>query len=208
MADRQIVVYIARHGQTTLNKNLQFRGNKNPPLDATGIKQAHQLAKLFSTIDVSHIFCSDKVRATNTAEIIAQEKGCTIHKSEALRALNVGDFSGQKRDASSEAALQVYLDDPDTQIPGGESLNDFKARIRPCIQEAIDLYMECGEPPLIVAHSSVVHECGSMIYGDHKSILVEPGGAIALYVSDGKLGAEAIFKPIHAKSGNRAETVS
>jgi len=148
------------------------------------------------------------VRATNTAEIIAQEKQIPIHKSEALRALNVGDFSGQKRDESSEAALQVYLDRPDEPIPGGESLNDFKSRIRPCIQEAIDLYMECGEPPLLVAHSSVVHETGSAIYGDHKSILVEPGGAIAIYVSDGKLGAEAIFKPIKAQAGNRAETVS
>lgn len=208
MSDHITVAYVARHGETTLNADGCFRGNKNPPLNEKGIRQAHQLAHLFSNIPVSHIFCSDKVRATNTAEIIAQEKGVPIHKSEALRALNVGDFSGQKRDATSEAALQVFLDDPDTQIPGGESLNDFKSRIRPCIQEAIDLYMECGEPPLLVAHSSVVHEAGSLIYSDHKSILVEPGGAIALYISDGKLGAEPIFKPIHAKSGNRAETVS
>lgn len=148
------------------------------------------------------------MRATNTAEIIAAAKVNKIHKSESLRALNVGDFSGQKRTPESEADLQQYLDSPDEQIPGGESLNDFKARIRPCIQEAIDLYVECGEPPLIVAHSSVVHETGAMIYGDHKSVLVEPGGAIAIYISNGKLGAEPIFKPIHAQPGNRAETVS
>lgn len=208
MSEKTIVAYVARHGQTTLNKDGCFRGNKNPPLDETGIAQAHQLAKLFSTIDVSHIFCSDKVRATNTAEIISKRKGNKIHKSEALRALNVGDFSGQKRTPESEADLQKYLDDPDTKIPGGESLNEFKSRIRPCIQEAIELYTECGEPPLIVAHSSVIHETGSMIFGDHKSVLVEPGGAIAIYISNGKLGAEAIFKPIHAQPGSRAETVS
>jgi broad specificity phosphatase PhoE len=208
MPESTIVAYVARHGQTTLNKDGCFRGNKNPPLDSTGVQQAHRLAKLFSNIPVSHIFCSDKVRATNTAEIIAAAKGNKIHKSESLRALNVGDFSGQKRTPESEAALQCYLDNPDEQIPGGESLNDFKSRIRPCIQEAIDLFMECGEPPLIVAHSSIVHEVGAMLMGSHKSVLVEPGGAIAITVRDGKLGAEPIFKPIYAAPGERAETVS
>jgi broad specificity phosphatase PhoE len=208
MSEKQILVYVARHGQTTLNKDQCFRGNKNPPLDATGIKQAHQLAHLFSNIDISHIFCSDKVRATNTAEIIAAAKSSPIHKSESLRALNVGDFSGQKRTPEAEACLQRYIDHPDEPIPGGESLNEFKSRIRPCIQQAIDLFMECGEPPLIVAHSSVVHETGAVLYGDHKSVLVHPGGAIAIFVKDGKLGAEPIFKPIVPPPGSGAETIS
>ena len=43
------VCYVVRHGQTVLNKDKCFRGNANPPLDETGIKQAHQLAKLFSS---------------------------------------------------------------------------------------------------------------------------------------------------------------
>ena len=201
------VVFIVRHGQTVLNAEKKFRGNANPPLDDTGIKQAHRLASIFKDIDISHIFCSDKQRSTKTAEIIAAAKGAPVHKTEGLRALDVGTFSGQKRDATSEAELQKYLDQPDSQIPGGESLNDFKARIAPCLQEAIDLYCECGAPPILVAHSSVVHEVGSIAHGDHKSVLVEPGGVIAVYVTNGKLGAEPIFKPVKTV-GTHAGTIT
>lgn len=201
------VVYVVRHGRTVLNATNAFRGNANPPLDDVGIKQAHEIAKLFADVPVSHIFCSDKQRATKTAEIIAAAKGGQVHQSEALRALNVGTFSGKKRTPEAESELQTYLDDPDCCIPGGESLNDFRSRIRPCLQEAIDLYGECGVPPMLVAHSSVVHEISNIATGDHKKILVEPGGAIAVYINNGKIDAEPIFKPVKAV-GSRAKIIT
>jgi len=202
------VLYVARHGQTVLNATKAFRGSANPPLDKQGIQQAHKLASLFSTIDISHIFCSDKQRATKTAEIIAGIKNSPVHQSQNLRALDVGDFSGQPRNEESEAELQKYLDDPESTIPGGESLNEFKARIRPCIMEAINLFCECGAPPLVVAHSSVVHEIGDMANSNHKSVLVEPGGVIAVYFKDGKLSANPIFRPVKAAQISQAGTIT
>lgn len=203
------VAYVVRHGRTTLNKEGRFRGNANPPLDEVGIEQAHKLAQLFADIPISHIFCSDKQRATKTAEIIAEAKGGSVHQTESLRALNVGKFSGQIRNAKSESELQSYLEDPNCQIPGGESLNDFRARIMPCLQETIDLYTKCGIPPMLVAHSSVVHEISNIATGDHKLILVEPGGAIAVYVNNGKIDAEPIFKPIKVSTeSSRAKIIT
>ncbi len=202
-----VAFYVARHGQTILNASGMFRGSANPPLDATGIKQAHVLAKLFSNIDISHIFCSDKQRATKTAEIISQAKNIPIHKSESLRALNVGDFSGTPRNKESEAELQTYLDAPDTAIPGGESLNDFKSRIGPCFQQAVDIFLECGVPPLIVGHSSIVHELGAVTTKSHKAVLVEPGGVAAAYFDGGDLKASPIFRPVN-NTKSRAETIS
>jgi broad specificity phosphatase PhoE len=205
----KVVAYVVRHGRTTLNAKNMFRGSANPPLDDVGIEQAHRLAQLFADIPISHIFCSDKVRATKTAEIISTAKGGPVHKTASLHALNVGTFSGKPRNAESEAELQSYLDDPDCCIPGGESLNDFRARIRPCLQEAIDLYGECGVPPMLVAHSSVVHEIGNIANGDHKSVLVEPGGAIAVYVNNSKIDAEPIFKPLKVSPGTgRAKIIT
>ena len=206
--DPTIVVFVARHGTTVLNAAGRFRGKLNPDLDEKGIRDAHKLAKLFSNIDLSYIICSDKTRAVHTADIIAQPKQIQVHHTEELRALNVGDFSGVKRTAETEAQLEVFLSQPDCPIPGGESLNDFKSRIQPCIKEAVDLYQDTGVPPLIVAHSSIIHEVGSMIYGEHKSVLVEPGGVLAIYYRDGKLGASPIFKPANKPAGNRSDTVS
>jgi broad specificity phosphatase PhoE len=202
-----IVCYLARHGATTLNQNGMFRGNMNPPLAPAGIKEAHNLAKIFSEIDIGPIFCSDKMRATQTADIIARTKKVEVHPSEALRALDVGDFSGTKRTPESESALQKYLDSPDSTIPGGESLNQFKARISPCLQEAIEVFCHCGAPPLVVCHSSIIHEVGSILSGKHDALLVDPGGIVAVYSTAGKISAEPILKPVR-KVGTQAETIT
>ena len=202
-----VLCYIIRHGQTTLNREGKFRGKANPPLDATGIRQAREVAKLVDAIEISHIFCSDKQRAVTTADIIAKGDGRPVHKTENLRALNVGNYSGKPKTPEAEAEVAAYADTPDIPIPGGESINEFRGRIQPCLQEACEIALHCGVPTVIVAHSSIVHEAGNWLYGDHKCVLVEPGGIAAIYVKDGKLAADAIYKPI-TEQVNRATTLS
>ena len=207
--NNQVACYVVRHGQTVLNRERKFRGNVNPELDSTGIKQAQDLKKFFADIPICAVFSSPKQRATKTADILSQDSGIPVHTSSSLCALDVGNLSGQPRSKDNVKLLQGYLENPDTPIPGGESLNDFRARIRPCLQEAIDLYGECGVPPMLVAHSSVVHEIGNIANGDHKSVLVEPGGAIAVYVNNSKIDAEPIFKPLKVSPGTgRAKIIT
>jgi len=201
------VCLVARHGRTALNKAKAFRGKANPPLDDVGIKEAQELAKFLESFDIFSIICSDKQRATQTADIIAKKQKIPVHQTEFLRALDVGDFSGKKRTPETESELQTYLDDPDCQIPGGESLNDFKNRIHPCIVEAVDLFCKLETPSLIVAHSSIIHEVGTMFKNNHKGVLVEPGGAVAIYFNGSKLDVEPIFKPLSI-SGSHAETIT
>jgi phosphohistidine phosphatase SixA len=59
---------------------------------------------------------------------------------------------------------------------------------------------------MIVAHSSVVREVGHLLMGDQKKVLVEPGGVIAVYLSNGQLEAKPILKPLVVKS--EADTIS
>ena len=200
------VAYIVRHGQTILNKNGHFRGSVDPPLDSTGEGQAHELAKLFSDKPICAIFSSDKQRATKTADIIAQKDGIPIHLVSDLQALNVGNLSGQKRTKENITLLQHYLDNPDCTIPGGESLNDFRARVDPCLQHAVHIGVETGVPPIVVAHSSIIREVGTLLYKDHKKVLVEPGGAAVIYVQNGKYEAKPIFRPMVEKK--KADTIS
>lgn len=208
MDDSSIICYLARHGTTTLNASGCFRGNKNPPLDSQGIADAHKLAKLFENIEVGAIVSSDRTRATQTADIISARKNMSVHQTESLRALNVGDFSGKPRNKENTDKLEAYIQSPDTQIPGGESLNEFKTRIKPCFEETVDMAEDMGKPVLLVVHSSVVHELGSVLYGNDKHILVEPGGVVAMYIRDGKLGAEPIHKPVIPQPTDRSDTVS
>ena len=202
------VLYIARHGQTVLNAEGCFRGNKDVSLDDKGFRDAHALKKLFSQIPLSFVVCSDRLRARQTAEVIHEGKNIPIEKTPVLRALDVGDFSGQKRDEESEAKLQKYIDDPSLKIPGGESLKNFQGRIRPAIWEAFGMADDSGLPGLIVAHSSIVHEVSAMFAGHHRNVLVEPGGVVALYVKNGQIGVQAVYKPLIVSDINRAQTVS
>lgn len=202
-----VLCYIVRHGSTTLNREGKFRGTADPPLDATGIRQAHDIAKLIDAIEISHIFCSDKQRATKTAEIIAAGDKRPVHLSKNLRALNVGNYSGKPKTPEAEAEVASYVDQPAVPIPGGESINEFRGRIQPCLKEACEIALECGSPTVIVAHSSICHEVGNWLHGNHKCILVEPGGMVAIYLKDGKLSADAIYKPI-TEQVNKATTLS
>lgn len=204
-----VVLYCARHGETTLNATGCFRGNKDVPLNANGIRDAHHLKTLFADEPLSFIIGSDRIRATQTADIIHAGRNIPKHTSPLLRALDVGDFSGKPRDKENTSALQVYLDSPDEEIPGGESLNNFRGRVDPAIWEAFGLADDAGLPGLVISHSSIIHELGELWGSGHKTSLVEPGGVVAIYVKNGRIGVQPIFRPLASSdSYGRADTVS
>ncbi len=210
MTHKEIVLYAVRHGETALNKAGYFRGNKDVPLNEDGIRDAHKLAFYFAPIDILGIVSSDKNRAMTTARIISQQKNDQEPiPTESLRAFNVGEFSGKPRDEENTEALKHYIDNPDCTIPGGESLNDFRDRVQPAIREAIHMACESGLPLLLVGHSSIIHEIGNMFEKDHTAVLVEPGGAAAVYISGGEIHAEPIFKPLpESEKKEKADTIS
>jgi broad specificity phosphatase PhoE len=204
-----VLVYVVRHGETVLNAQNAFRGNKNVPLNDSGKADAQNLADIFKDVDISHIISSDRTRAKSTAAAIASKKKQPVHLSANLRALDVGKFSGEKRNKENVEALQHYIDNPDEEIPGGESLSTFKSRIDPCLAEAIDLAIESESPVLLVAHSSVVHEVGAMIKGRHQSVLVKPGGYAIIYINDsGKVDAKPVYRTDNERMKLHAETIS
>jgi len=201
--------YIARHGATKLNQQDCFRGRVDVELDAEGRRDAHKLATYFEDVELSQIVSSDRKRAEETADIIGRRKGMEVYVTPALRAFNVGMFSGKPKNKENTDALQEYIDNPDKRIPEGESLNEFKNRIRPALEEACELARERGKPLLLLAHSSIVHEAGSMIHNDHEAILVEPGGVAMIFLTDdGELDAAPIYKRRPSASVQRADTIS
>jgi broad specificity phosphatase PhoE len=204
---KQIVLYCARHGSTVLNGGNCFRGHLDVSLDKQGFRDAHELAHLFEPIDLSFIVSSDRKRAKQTADVIVQPRACSVHTTPNLRAWNVGDLSGQPKTPENEELVEYHVQHPDEPLPRGESLNQFKARVRPAIIEAIEISNRAGEPGLLVVHSSIIHEVGAMLHGDHEAELVEPGGVIAIYTDRGDLKSEAIFKPKTAVP-KKADTVS
>jgi broad specificity phosphatase PhoE len=194
VSEKHVLCYIARHGSTELNQKNAFRGPIDAPLDKAGWRDANQLAYYFEPIDVACIISSDRKRTRATAGLIAERKEIEPTTNPNLRAWDVGDLGGKPKSDENEEIVDWHVANPDVPLPGGEALNEFKARVQPLLREAIKLALRCGTPVLLVAHSSVIHEVGTMIGGSHEYTLVEPGGVAAIYIQDGELDAEPVFK--------------
>ena len=205
--EKHILVYIARHGTTDLNVAHAFRGPIDAPLDAKGHRDANQLGFYLSGEDISAIVHSDKKRTRATADAISKHhSGVPVESNTDLRAYNVGDLGGKPKNKENLDTVAWHVKHPDVPLPGGESFNNFRGRVRPVIKSAIDYAIQSGRPVVLVSHSSVIREVGSMIGGHHEYALVEPGGVVAVYVQNGKLDVEPVFKP--RPRGDDTETIT
>src|SRR5208283_378362 len=134
------LVFLARHGETELNKVDSFRGPMDVPLNKKGWQQANIQKTFLSGEDFSYIFTSDKIRAKDTAEKVGEaHPDIPIIVNHNLRAFDVGILGGQPKNEENQKIIDYHVTNPDIPIPDGESLNDFKTRVRPLISEAIKI---------------------------------------------------------------------
>ena len=198
--DSKTVAYFVRHGTTALNDSNSFRGPLDPPLDEAGATDALRLKEFFKDTEFGDIYASDKLRTQTTAATILQPHERDFVSTKALNAWNVGYLAGQKKD-EHQAEIEHFQKYPDHRIPKGESLNEFKDRVGPAIDEAIKRGEESGKPTLVVTHSSVIHEVGAKLHGNHTAALVRPGGVVAVKRENGELKAVPIVRPDTKKVG-------
>jgi uncharacterized phosphatase len=193
-----VLFYIARHGQTVLNADDHYRGATDPDLDKQGRKDAQALADHFDPIKINSILSSSHMRAAETASIIGDHKNLIPHLYDALKSWNIGIVSGLPEEPQAEAMVQHYVKNPNLTIPQGESLNNFRRRVRPFFHQAMQAHAHTGVPPLIVAHHSVIRDAGKVFNGDSNSALVKPGGIVAIHsMFKGGLHVTPVFKPDH-----------
>jgi len=195
-----IVAYFVRHGTTDLNESNKFRGPLDPPLDDRGIDDAHKAADFFSGVKLSDGFSSDKQRAQTTARAVLEPKGLNYTPDPNLRSWNVGYLAGEDK-ATHQDDIEYFQRHPDEQIPNGESLNQFKARVKKPILNSIQAGISKGTPSLTVAHSSILKEVSSLVTGDHNKENVDPGGIIAVHHDGKKFGVKALLNKRTGKSG-------
>lgn len=193
MDDPKIVAYFVRHGSTELNDSGKFRGPLDPPLDENGIQDAHTASDFFKNISVGHAWSSDRRRTETTARAVLQPKGQSYDVDENLRAWNIGYLAGEVKDERA-SDIDYFQRHPDEQIPEGESLNQFRQRVKSPVLRAIKAGMS-GQPSVVFGHSSVLKEVNHIIHGDHMLNTVYPGGVIGVTYDGKKFGVQPLLKP-------------
>ncbi len=148
---------LVRHGETDWNVEGRLQGWTDIPLNATGEAQARAVATALAGTTFEAIYSSPLQRALATARAIAG--GRPIHQEPRLRERHFGELQGLTRGeiAASHPAVQAELNArrPGYQPPGGESLQQFAARVHGVLSELRQRHPG-GQQLLLVAHGGVL----------------------------------------------------
>ena len=121
------MVYLVRHGQTAWNTDGLFRGHHDVPLSDEGRKQADRAAAYLTDCKISLIFTSPLSRSRETASIIADRIGCSVHVQQGLTDVDFGQWEGKtSRDVASRYpdSYFLYKNHPErAAFPEGETLS-------------------------------------------------------------------------------------
>ena len=136
-------VLFCRHGETESNRGGWLAGSRDVALTARGRDQAEAAGRTLAAAGapVPALYTSPQRRARETAAIIAGRLGCPVTVVPGLEERNWGELEGH--------ALPHDLLRP--EVPGGESLADFHARVAAAFATLPS--PAGGGPPLLVAHA-------------------------------------------------------
>ncbi len=149
-------IYIIRHGETHSNRNGEYYGSLNVPLNKNGIKQMKALKPSLSDIKFDRVYSSPASRALESLKICGDylQEVITDHR---LSEISFGDFEGKTYEEIAKLyPKEVVTWDKDWQNfcpPGGEAFISFYQRVTEFFKEVLRAE---GENILIMAHSGVI----------------------------------------------------
>jgi broad specificity phosphatase PhoE len=173
--------YLVRHGVTDETNNDIFDGWGDTKLSKQGIQDAETAAKVLAAKSICRIFSSDIERAAQTAEILSRRLGVSLTFDPGLRPINVGRFTCQSKRAN-DLEFAKYLRDPNLVIPGGESQNGFRKRVKGTLAK-----YKLSIPVALVTHNSVFTIASDQPYlpdEDENQDIVGTGGICAMTHTD------------------------
>ncbi|MGH3064745.1 MAG: histidine phosphatase family protein [Gaiellaceae bacterium] len=128
-------IVLVRHGETDWNREQRYQGHTNTPLNEAGREQARELAGLLRDEPLSAIYTSPLLRASQTAEILADRLGLESQWLEALREIDVGTWEGRTFDEVKSRYPERADMDWRSGWKEGETYEELSARVIPALLE-------------------------------------------------------------------------
>ncbi|KAJ2693186.1 hypothetical protein H4R19_006042 [Coemansia spiralis] len=149
-------IILARHGQTAANREGRLQGSSlNPPLNETGERQAEALAVALQDAQLDWIVTSGMERAIQTGNLARQYHSAAPLTSDGrLNEISWGELDGVKF-GEARTGLKAVVGrwnqgDGDAKVPGGESANEARARIRAAFADILQVAAERGYSKVLV----------------------------------------------------------
>ncbi len=130
---------LVRHALTDEAVSGKIQGHLDTPLNKEGLRQAHVLRERLASERIDVAYCSDLVRAVETAQIILKDRSVSLVKSPKLRELNYGEWEGkdfkQVERENHEMFLKALEASLDFAPPGGETPRHLIGRVKSYLSE-------------------------------------------------------------------------
>ncbi len=159
------LLYLIRHGETSMNRAGVFLGSTDSALNELGISQAVELAKAFRYIELDVILSSPLKRAINTALHIAAEKDIDIRQDDNLKEINFGIWEGMQYKEIIKLNPKEWEERGENWLDfspkGGESFQYFYNRVSDTIDSILDKYK--GRKIAVISHDGVMKAIASKL---------------------------------------------
>jgi probable phosphoglycerate mutase len=131
----------------------RYAGRSDVPLTETGVLQAAAAAKRLASAGIGVIVTSPLLRATRTAQEVAEVTGAPVVTDEGFRETDFGAWEGLTFAEVRQrwpAEVTTWLADPAVAPPGGESLAEVSARVTEALHRVLGSREQ--QTILIVSH--------------------------------------------------------
>lgn len=124
---------LIRHGESVGNAERRLQGHLDSPLNDRGRQEATRLAERLSRLQIDTLYSSPLIRASETAALIAAQRGLTVTHQDRLMERDVGEAAGLTR----KEILERFPDfarartegRQDVDVPGWEQDGTFNERV-------------------------------------------------------------------------------
>jgi broad specificity phosphatase PhoE len=191
--------YFLRHGQINSNLNKVYSGRSDEPLNAHGLEQAHQAAKLVSLQSIDRIISSPLARAGQTATVVAAANNLKVSFDPAFNEMVFGPWEGlSEASVKQQYPLEWALWNSQPQelkLRGRETLEQLQARVIAGMRhvEAETKAEGKGNSILVVSHVAVIRVVALYAQGrplsEYKSIEVDNCQLFPISISEEALQA-------------------
>lgn len=145
------MLILVRHGRTAVNAEGRLQGRVNTVLDDVGREQARVTGEhLRERFGEMVVVSSPLTRALETARAISSE----VRVDERFTELDYGGWDGLKMDEVPADEWRAWRGDPHLRPPGGETLVELDARVRPALAELAETAMKTNV--IVVSHVSPI----------------------------------------------------
>ena len=163
-------IYLVRHGETEANKEGRYQGWTETDLTTSGYREAELTGRYLSSLGIDALYCSDLIRAKETARIIGEKCNVEPIVDPLLRELHFGHWEGLNYwEIKEEWAWEMdqWFSDPfSVSPPGGENLNEACRRMQSFAKDLEEL----ESPPsqvVVVSHGGSIRAWLAHLMNEH-----------------------------------------